>query len=71
MNKAMKGSAWTVSLESGAAATVQAGRFADTPKVPVGTLQPGKAMTLAFPADATPDPWVVSAAAPTRACIAR
>jgi hypothetical protein len=61
----------SLALESSAAAAVQVGRFADTPKVPVGTLQPGEPMTLAFPADATPDPWVVSAAAPSRACVVR
>jgi hypothetical protein len=58
-------------LESDQQATVAVGRFADSPNVSVGILQPGQAMTLAVPADTTPDPWVVSSSAPTRACIAR
>jgi hypothetical protein len=59
----------TLALESDQPATVEVGRFAQAPSAAVGSLQPDEVMTLSFPAEAIPDPWHVSSAAPTRACL--
>jgi hypothetical protein len=58
-----------LTLESDQTATVEVGRFAATPSVAVGTLQPGEAETLALPTDDLTDSWHVSSSAPARACV--
>ena len=59
----------TVVLKSEAAAAVQVRRFAGLSGVGVGNLQPGEPQSLTVPADQVPDPWQVTSAAPTRACV--
>lgn len=62
------GAGRSVVLQSDDPAAVKIRRFAGGSSVDLGDLVPGEAAIVTVPDDGIPEPWQVTAGAPTRAC---